>query len=39
MAMHRQGQLDHLYHMFEFFKKKHNSEMVFDPTEPNVGDA
>ena len=37
MAMPRQGNLDQLYHVFAFLKKKHNSKMVFDPNEPDVG--
>ena len=39
MAMPRQGRLDKLYHVFELFKKKHNSKMVFDPIDTDVGDA
>ena len=38
MAMPRQGRLEQLYHVFEFLKKKHNSKMLFDPTEPDFGD-
>ena len=37
MAMPRQGRPDQLYHVFAFLKKKHNSKMVFDPTETDVG--
>ena len=37
MAMPSQGHLDKLYHVFALSKEKHNSEMVFDPTEPYVG--
>ena len=39
MAMHRQGHLYQSYHVFGIFKKNHNSEMMFDPTEPDVGDS
>ena len=38
LDMHRQGQLDKLYHVFAFLKKKHGSKIVFDPNEPNFGD-
>ena len=34
-----QGHLDQSYHLFAFLKKKHNSVMVFDTTDPDVGDA
>jgi len=33
IAMPRRGHLEQLFHIFAFLKKKHNSEMVFDPTE------
>ena len=39
MAMHRQGHLYQSYHVFGIFKNNHNSKMMFDPTEPDVGDA
>ena len=39
MAMPRRGHLEQLYHMFAFLRKKHNSEMVFDPTEPEIDEA
>ena len=39
MAMPRQGHIYQLYHMFSSLKKKNNSEMVFDPTDTDVGDA
>ena len=39
MAIRMQRHLDQLYHVFSFSKKKNNSEMIFDPTETNVGDA
>jgi hypothetical protein len=39
MAMPRQGHLEQLYHMFAYLKLKHNSSMVFDPTEPDIDDA
>ena len=36
MALPRSGHLDQVYHIFAYLKKKHNSEMVFDPSEPDV---
>ena len=39
MAMPRKGQLEQLFHMFAFLKNKHNSEMVFDPSEPNIDES
>ena len=39
MAMPRQGHLEQLYHMFAYLKTKHNSSMVFDPTEPDVDES
>ena len=38
MALPRQGHLDQLYHMFGFLKLKHNSEMVLDPSEPEINE-
>ena len=39
MAMPRRGHLDQLFHMFAFLKNKHNSEMVFDPSEPDIDET
>ena len=36
MALPRNGHLEQLYHMFAYLKAKHNSEMVFDPSEPEI---
>lgn len=30
----REGHIQQLFHIFAYLKKYHNSEMVFDPTEP-----
>lgn len=38
MALPRQGPLNQLYHIFAFLKLKHNSEMVLDPSEPNINE-
>ena len=39
MAMPCRGHLDQLFHMFAFLKNKHNSEMVFDPSEPDIDET
>ena len=39
MALPRQGHLDQLFHMFAYLKYNHNSEMVFDPSEPDVDES
>ena len=36
MASPRQGHLEQLFHMFAYLRIKHNSLMVFDPTEPDI---
>ena len=36
MAMPREGHLEQLYRMFSHLGAKHNSVMVFDPTEPDI---
>jgi hypothetical protein len=36
MAMPREGHLSQLFHMFGYLKKYHNSELVFDPSEPQI---
>ena len=36
IAMPREGHLDQIYHIFAYLKIKHNAELVFDPTEPNI---
>ena len=36
MALPRQGHLDQLFHIFAYLKNKHNTEMVFDPSEPDI---
>ena len=34
--MSREGHLQQLYHIFAYLNNKHNSELVFDPSIPNV---
>ena len=36
LAMPRQGHLNELFHIFGYLKKNHNSEMVFDPSDPQI---
>ena len=35
MVLPRTGHLDQLFHIFAYLKRRHNSEMVFDPTPPS----
>ena len=35
-ALPREGHLEAVFHMFAHLKKNHNSEMVFDPSEPDT---
>ena len=36
MALPREGHLEQLFRIFAYLKIKHNSEMVFDPSEPDI---
>ena len=40
MSLHlelpQKGRLEAIFHMFVYLKKHHNSEMVFDPSEPEI---
>jgi len=36
LALPRRGHLDALFHMFAYLKAHHNSEMVFDPSDPGL---
>ena len=36
MALPRKGHLDQLFHIFSYLKKRHNKEIVFDPTVPDI---
>ena len=36
MAMPRQGHLEQLFHIFAYLRNKHNSQMVFDPSDPDI---
>ena len=39
MAMPRQGHLEQLFHIFAYLKAKHNVEMVFYPSEPEIDES
>ena len=36
LALPRKGHLQQLYHMVRYLSKCHNSEIVFDPSEPDI---
>ena len=36
MALPRSGHLDQLFDIFAYLKQRHNSEIVFDPTRPDI---
>lgn len=36
MALPREGHLNELFHIFGYLKTHHNSEMVFDPSYPDI---
>ena len=39
LALPRQGHLQQLYNVFAYLKCKHNAEMIFDPTVPEIPDG
>ena len=39
MAIPREGHLSQLFHTFAYLKKYHNTEMVFDPSDPIVDES
>ena len=39
LALPREGHLDELFHIFAYLKKHHCTEMVFDPSEPEIDEA
>jgi hypothetical protein len=36
LAMPREGHLEQLFHIFAYLKGKHNTEMIFDPSIPDI---
>ena len=39
MAMPREGHLEQLFHIFSYLKKLHNTELVFDPSDPVIDES
>ena len=39
LAAPRKDHLGQLYYMFAYLKAKHNTTMVFDPTEPELKES
>lgn len=39
MVLPRLGHLKQLYHMFSYLRDSHNTELVFDPSEPDINKA
>ena len=36
LALPREGHLQALFHLFTYLNKKHNAELVYDPTDPVI---
>ena len=39
MAMPREGHLEQLFHIFSYLSKYHNTELVFDPSDPVIDES
>ena len=39
MSIPCRGHLDQLFHVFVFLRNNYNTEMVFDPSEPEIDQA
>ena len=39
MAMPHEGHLSEVLHIFRYLRKYHNSEMVFDPSDPDIDES
>ena len=39
MYMPREGNLEQIFNMFVYLRIKHNSSMVFDPTDPDIDNS
>ena len=39
LALPREGNLQQIFHMFAYLKRNHNSEMIFDPSDPVVDES
>ena len=36
LALPREGHLDQIFNIFAYLKRNHNSEMIFDPSDPDI---
>ena len=39
MTMPREGHLEQVFHIFSYLRKWHNTELVFDPSDPIIDKA
>lgn len=39
LALPREGHLAQVFHMFDYLKRHHNAEMVFDPSDPVIDES
>ena len=39
LALPREGHLQQLFHMFAYIKRNHNSEILFEPTDPVIDES
>ena len=39
LALPSEGHLNQFYHVFGYLKKNHNTELVFDPSDPVVDES
>ena len=39
LAMPREGHLEQVFHIFAYLKGKHNTEMIFDPSLPEIDES
>jgi hypothetical protein len=39
LAMPREGHLEHVFHIFAYLKGKHNTEMIFNPSIPDIDES
>ena len=39
LSLPREGDMNQVLHIFAYLKKYHNTEMVYDPSDPGIDDA
>ena len=39
LALPREGHLEQLFHIFAYLKKYHNTELVYDPSDPMIDES